>query len=179
MFNLAKELKQENKVITDVIRELKLRDSDVIALTTLTDDEANLVRARLSHNLSSKAVPSKSLAEASREMPLEPPKISRPSLGKIRQILPATGRISKLDSSKKVSPTTNGLKNGQFPQVAVHESENVAVIPSLVGNVDSSVGDSKPVLDPVDVQTIAQEVPNPATTVSDNNSLVEQPCSSE
>ncbi|MGN1199157.1 MAG: translation initiation factor IF-2 [Thermoguttaceae bacterium] len=179
VFNLAKELKQENKVITDVIRELKLRDSDVIALTTLTDDEANLVRARLSHNLSSKAVPSKSLAEASREMPLEPPKISRPSLGKIRQILPATGRISKLDSSKKVSPTTNGLKNGQFPQVAVHESENVAVIPSLVGNVDSSVGDSKPVLDPVDVQTIAQEVPNPATTVSDNNSLVEQPCSSE
>ena len=104
VFNLAKELKQENKVIIDVIRELKLRDSDVIALTTLTDDEANMVRGRLSHNLSSKSVTSKSLAEASKEMPLEPPKISRSSLGKIRQILPATGRISKLDSSKKVSP---------------------------------------------------------------------------
>lgn len=186
VFNLAKELKQENKVIIDVIRELKLRDSDVIALTTLTDDEANLVRGRLSHNLSSKSVTSKSLAEASKEMPLEPPKISRPSLGKIRQILPATGRISKLDSSKKVSPAPSEPKTEQSPQPPVQDLKNVDIQPVVqeTSKPEAIVTETSPVNNPslAPIASVSTEVPEivaektpSETEKSETEVTVEQP----
>ena len=177
IYNLAKELGLDSKVVIDVCVKLGIKssstqqkskkadpkgkadaDANLLALSTLSDSDAELVRKRI---VEEKEAPKesgfRSLMNPVQDAPVEPPKQRPSKVGKIRTIQPARGRITEIDPNRRVvSPvkrdvpmSTKPSADGQEKVVSDKTDKKVpeSVEPASKNEVAPEVSVVKPEVD--------------------------------
>ena len=153
VYNLAKQLQKDNNVIIGVCNKLGIKSKNknaktgseggLVALSTLSDEDVERIKEYFANETPVKKPSFRNLMEADLAAPLEPPKPTHSTSGKMRRIQPARGRITEVDPNKRAVSAA----------IPVKETSKVD------DSVPSEVSDVKPIEAPPVAETVETAVP--------------------